>query len=81
MASAFIEKVGAYRITFTPPLLRNAAAILFLAAGADKADMLVTVLESAAAEPDRYPVQGISADDGETLWLLDKAAAAKLKPA
>ena len=81
VASAFIEKVGAYRITFTPPLLKNAAAILFLAAGPDKADMLVTVLESANAEPDRYPVQGISADDGETLWLLDKAAAAKLKPA
>ena len=32
-------------ITFTPPLLRNAAALLFLVAGKDKADMLATVLE------------------------------------
>ena len=79
VASAFIEKVGAYRITFTPPVLRNAAAILFLVAGQDKADMVATILEGAPAEPDRYPAQGISATDGETLWLLDKAAAAKLR--
>ena len=81
VASAFIEKVGAYRITFTPPVLRNAAAILFLVAGKDKADMVATVLEGAQAEPDRYPAQGISATNGETLWLLDQAAAAKLRPA
>ncbi len=79
VAAAFIEKVGAYRITFTPPVLRNAAVILFLVAGAEKADTLVQVLEATKSEPDRYPVQGISATNGETLWLLDKAAAAKLR--
>ncbi len=78
VASAFIEKVGAYRITFTPPLLAQAAAMLYLVAGAEKADMLLTVLEGTTAEPDKYPAQGIGARDGETLWLLDKAAAAKL---
>ena len=40
VASAFIEKVGTYRITFTPPVLRKAAALMFLVAGKDKADML-----------------------------------------
>ena len=79
VASAFIEKVGTYRITFTPPLLRNAAALMFLVAGQDKADMVATILEGDRAEPDRYPAQGISATDGETLWLLDQAAAAKLR--
>ena len=78
VASAFIEKVGTYRITFTPPLLKKAAALMFLVAGQDKADMLATVLEAETAEPDRYPAQGISTTGGETLWLLDKAAAAKL---
>ena len=81
VASAFIEKVGAYRITFTPPVLRQAAALMFLVAGKDKADMLATVLEGKTAEPDRYPAQGINATAGETLWLLDKAAAAKLSQA
>ena len=81
VAAAFIEKMNTYRITFTPPLLMGAAAILFLAAGKDKADILATVLESSPAEPDKYPVQGITARDGDTLWLLDQAAAAKLTDA
>ncbi len=81
VAAAYIEKVAMYRITFSPPLLTNAAAILFLVAGKDKADVLVTVLESSPAEPDKYPVQGITARHGETLWLLDKAAAEKLTDA
>ncbi len=78
VAAAYVEKLAAYRITFTPPLLKNSAAILFLVAGQDKADTLATVLEG-ASEPDKYPVQGITADDGETLWLLDTASAAKLR--
>ena len=77
VAAAYVEKLAAYRITFSPPLLKNSAAILFLVAGKDKADVLATVLEG-ASEPDKYPVQGITADDGETFWLLDQAAAARL---
>jgi 6-phosphogluconolactonase len=81
VASAFIEKVGQYRITFTPPLLKEAAALMFLVAGQDKAEMVATVLEGASTEPDRYPAQGINTEHGETLWLLDHAAAAKLQAA
>ena len=77
VAAAYIEKLSTYRITFTPPLLRSSAAILLLVGGQDKAGTLAAVLEG-PSEPDKYPVQGISADDGETLWLLDQAAAAKL---
>lgn len=78
VAAAYIEKLATYRITFTPPLLQASAAILLLVAGKDKADTLAAVLEG-PSEPDKYPVQGITATDGETLWLLDEAAAAKLK--
>ena len=79
VVSAYVEKLAAYRITFTPPLLCNAAAILFLVAGKDKADTLAAVLEG-ASEPDRFPVQGINCTGagGETLWLLDRAAVARL---
>lgn len=76
-AAAYIEKLAAYRITFTPATLKNSAALLLLVAGKDKADTLAAVLEG-PSEPDKFPVQGISAGDGETLWLLDQAAAAKL---
>lgn len=79
VVSVYVEKLATYRITFTPPLLNNAVAILFLVAGQDKADTLAAVLEG-PSEPDRLPVQGINctAAGGETLWLLDQAAAAKL---
>lgn len=78
VAAAFVEKMATYRITFTPPLLAGAAALLYLVAGKDKADILATVLEGSPAEPDKYPAQGICTRDGETLWLLDEAAAGKL---
>ena len=78
VAAAYIEKLAAYRITFTPATLKNSAVLMLLVAGKDKADTLATVLEG-PSEPDRFPVQGITAADGETLWLLDQAAVAKLK--
>lgn len=77
VAAAYIEKLSTYRITVTPILLKNSAAILLLVGGKDKAETLAAVLEG-PSEPDKYPVQGITAEDGETLWLLDQAAAAKL---
>ncbi len=80
VAAAYIEKLAAYRITFTPPTLKNSAVLLLLVAGKDKADTLANVLEG-PSEPDKFPVQGISASDGETLWLLDQAAAADLADA
>ena len=80
VAAAFIEKLAAYRITFSPPILKNSAVILMLVAGKDKADTLATVLEG-PSEPDRFPIQGMTASSGETLWLLDAAAAAKLQHA
>ena len=81
VVSVYVEKMSTYRVTFTPPLLENAKAILFLVAGKDKAETLAAVLEG-PTEPDRFPVQGInctSGAGGETIWLLDEAAAAELK--
>ena len=78
VAAAYIEKLAAYRITFTPGTLKNSALVMLLVAGKDKADTLAAVLEG-PSEPDKFPVQGITATDGETLWLLDQAAVAKLK--
>ena len=78
VAAAWVDKLSTYRITFTPPLLAAARAILFLTAGDEKAEMLRTVFEG-AAELDRYPSQRINVENPRTQWLVDKAAAAKLK--
>ncbi len=66
------------RLTFTPPLLNAAIHILFLVTGQDKADALQAVLEG-EYNPDEYPAQIIRPTKGEVTWMLDPAAASKLR--
>lgn len=66
------------RLTFTPPLLNAAIHILFLVTGADKADAIQAVLEG-PYQPDEYPAQIVRPTKGEVTWMIDTAAAAKLR--
>ena len=72
----WVAKFNTHRITFTFPVLNHAAEVLFMACGADKADMLHQVLESSNYPP--FPSQQVRPSDGQLLWMLDEAAAAKL---
>ena len=76
----FVPKLNANRITFTVPVINNAAAVVFLVAGADKADALAAVLEG-PHDPETYPSQLIAPEHGAVHWLVDLAAAAKLRQA
>ena len=66
-----------WRLTLTYPAINSARRVIFLVEGAEKADILATVL---GREQDvrRYPAQGIAPTEGELVWLVDVAAAAKL---
>ena len=68
----WVEKFSAYRLTLTFPVINNAANVLFLVAGSDKAVVLNEVLHGAE---NKYPSQKINPLDGELIWLLDRAAA------
>ena len=72
----WVAKFNAHRITFTFPVLNRAAEVMFLASGADKADMVRQVLEGKNTPP--LPSQRVQPSDGKLLWMLDEAAAAKL---
>ena len=72
----WVAKFNTHRITFTFPVLNRAAEVLFLASGADKAEMLHQVLEGKSDPP--LPSQRVQPSDGKLLWMLDEAAAAKL---
>jgi 6-phosphogluconolactonase len=73
-----VEKLGMRRMTMTFPLLNAAAHVIFLVAGADKAEVLHKVLEG---PPDQFPAQRVQPLNGSLSWFLDEAAARKLSPA
>jgi 6-phosphogluconolactonase len=72
-----VPKLDAERITLTVPVLNAAASVLFLVAGADKADALAAVLEG-PPQPMLYPSQLVAPTNGTLRWLVDQAAAARL---
>ena len=61
------------RITLTAPAINNAANVIFMVTGADKAPALTAVLER-FYEPDQLPAQLIQPVKGSLLWLVDTAA-------
>ena len=71
VAAPWVEKFQTYRITMTLPLLNNAASVVFLVSGAEKAKIVKEVIEG----PERYPAQAVKPAHGELLWMLDKDAA------
>jgi 6-phosphogluconolactonase len=66
------------RLTLTPPILNAARHTLFLVTGSEKAEAAQAVLEG-DYQPDKYPAQIVRPTSGEVTWMLDTAAAAKLK--
>lgn len=79
VVAEYVAEVGMWRITLTPLILNLAREVVFLVAGAAKADMLRHVLEGPYA-PDERPAQIVRPTPGELSWLIDAQAAAKLSP-
>jgi 6-phosphogluconolactonase len=75
-----VAKLNTTRLTFSAPLINAARNVVFLAGGSGKADRLREVLEG-LDETDRLPSQLIRPVNGTLLWIVDEAAAARLKPA
>jgi 6-phosphogluconolactonase len=72
--AVYVEKFHQWRVTLLPGVLEAARHTLMLAAGADKAEPLHSVLHE-PYDPKRYPAQ-ITTYDGEgVMWFLDKSAA------
>jgi 6-phosphogluconolactonase len=69
-----VPQLATRRLTATYPLLNAARAVVFLAAGADKAPALARVL-AATGDVAAAPARGI-APAGTLDWVIDRAAAA-----
>jgi 6-phosphogluconolactonase len=77
VAAPWVPAVRSRRITLTAPVLNGADAVVFLVAGADKAETLAAVLEG-PRRPERYPSQLVRPARGALLWLVDRAAGSGL---
>jgi 6-phosphogluconolactonase len=76
--ATWVEKLQARRVTLTAAAINNAAEVLFLVAGRDKAATLEAVL-GGAREPEEYPSRMIAPTQGALLWFVDAAASAGLR--
>lgn len=74
--ATWVEKFKAYRLTLTFPVFDNAAKVLFLACGADKADAFA---KAAVEKPnaDTPPAGRVRPSNGELEWWIDRALAGK----
>lgn len=73
----WVGKLFTDRITLTAQAANNAANVIFMIAGCDKACALKAVLEG-PHEPDQLPAQMIQPANGTLSWLIDGAAGSML---
>lgn len=73
----WVGKLYTNRVTLTAPAINNAARVIFMITGADKALALKGILEG-PYEPEQLPAQLIQPPNGKLLWLVDTVAGGML---
>lgn len=73
----WVEEKNTWRISFTFPLINQAAAAIFLATGKEKAPILSRITGEKKIKP-LLPVQRIRLPKGIVSWILDEAAVAQI---
>lgn len=75
VAEVYVEKLKAWRVSLTFPVIEQAQQRLLLVCGGDKAEVLAKVLS--LADRQDYPVKRV-AHLADSQWFLDQVAASKL---
>jgi len=73
-----VEAVPRRRISLTVPVINRAERVMFLVSGEKKAAAVKNILQG-LQDPEEYPGQLVKPHSGEIVWLIDKAAASKLR--
>jgi 6-phosphogluconolactonase len=79
-AGVAVPELGTWRITMTPTALLDSAAIVMVAAEGSKADAVAAAIEGPLDVP-RYPAQLLREAGERVEWIIDSAAAARLRAA
>lgn len=77
VAPALHRELGEPRVTLTFSVVNAAARVEMLALGGGKAEVAHKVLRG-PLDPFRLPAQNVRPRDGEYVWMMDQAAAARL---
>ncbi|HEX8243645.1 MAG TPA: 6-phosphogluconolactonase, partial [Longimicrobium sp.] len=77
VAPALYRPLGEPRVTFTFPVVNAARRVEMFVVGAGKAEVAWQVLRG-PLDPFRLPAQNVRPTDGELVWIMDEAAAARL---
>ncbi len=72
VASTYVEKLAAHRLTLTLPVINHAAQVSFLIAGRSKAAMVKAILANSTSD---YPAAQVSPSDGRLCWFITADAA------
>ena len=75
MATTYIEKLKAHRLTLTFPAINSAAQITFLIAGQSKAAMVQAILSGQNGDA---PAARIEPSHGKLTWFITEDAAGDL---
>jgi 6-phosphogluconolactonase len=78
VVAQFAKSAGMWRITLSPVVINQARNVIFLVSGAAKADTLRQVLEG-PFNPLVRPSQVVEPSEGTVRWLVDAAAASRLR--
>ena len=73
--AAWVEKLGAWRLTLTVPVFNRARYLLFLVTGAEKAEAL-RAARAPEGDPTLCPARLIRPEEDDLLWIADRAAVA-----
>lgn len=77
VATTYVPKLNAHRLTLTLPVLNESAQIYFLVAGKSKATIVKELLGTHPTIA-KFPAQRIQPVDGALTWFITRDAAAEL---
>ena len=77
VATAYVERLRAHRLTLTLPVINAAAQVTFLIAGESKRAIVNEILRS-DADSFKYPAARVSPSDGQLTWLITADAMGNL---
>ena len=75
VATTYVAKLNAHRLTLTFPVINNAAQIAFLVAGESKSAIVKEILTTEKCD---YPAARIRPENGQLIWFITQDAASDL---